>query len=175
MDLPGPVVFFDGDCPLCHWSVRLVARHDRAARFHFAPLGGETAARVLAGTGLSGPAPFSALSGSAASSTMSGTAAPSTRSGAGVSGTGAADSVPPAAAGTVVLVDASGVWTRSSAVLRLAHALGGGWRIVALLAGLVPRPIRDAAYVVVARLRYRMFGRTTCELLPREVRARLLP
>ena len=35
-------IFYDGDCGVCHWSVGLVARHDRTGEaFRFAPLGGE--------------------------------------------------------------------------------------------------------------------------------------
>ena len=35
-------IFYDGDCGVCHWAVKLVARHDRSGRaFRFAPLGGE--------------------------------------------------------------------------------------------------------------------------------------
>ena len=46
-DVPGPVLFFDGGCGLCHRSVRLLVALDRNARLTFAPLGGETfAARV---------------------------------------------------------------------------------------------------------------------------------
>lgn len=45
-----PVVFFDGDCGLCHRTVRfLIARDPEGALFRFAPLDGETlAARIPA-------------------------------------------------------------------------------------------------------------------------------
>lgn len=36
------LVFFDGDCGLCHRSVRWIVAHDDAGRFRYAPLGGET-------------------------------------------------------------------------------------------------------------------------------------
>jgi predicted DCC family thiol-disulfide oxidoreductase YuxK len=40
---PAPeLLFYDGDCGLCHRAVRFVAAADRAGRFRFAPLGGET-------------------------------------------------------------------------------------------------------------------------------------
>jgi predicted DCC family thiol-disulfide oxidoreductase YuxK len=35
-------IFYDGGCGLCHGAVRFLARRDRAGRFRFAPLGGET-------------------------------------------------------------------------------------------------------------------------------------
>ena len=35
-------IFFDGDCGVCHWSVRFVAQRDPEGKtFRFAPLGGE--------------------------------------------------------------------------------------------------------------------------------------
>lgn len=43
----GPILFFDGHCPLCHWAVRFVARKDRSRSIRFAPLEGSTAARIL--------------------------------------------------------------------------------------------------------------------------------
>jgi predicted DCC family thiol-disulfide oxidoreductase YuxK len=39
---PGPVLFYDGGCGLCHASVRLLLRLDRAGRLRFAPLRGAT-------------------------------------------------------------------------------------------------------------------------------------
>ncbi|MES1205676.1 MAG: DCC1-like thiol-disulfide oxidoreductase family protein [Pseudomonadota bacterium] len=51
---------------------------------------------------------------------------------------------------------------RSDAVLAIVAALGGPWRLVSLLR-ILPRVLRDAAYELVARIRYRVFGRfDTC-------------
>jgi predicted DCC family thiol-disulfide oxidoreductase YuxK len=47
-----PTIFFDGDCALCARAVRLCAAHDRRGRYHFAPLRGRTAARVLGNLGV---------------------------------------------------------------------------------------------------------------------------
>jgi predicted DCC family thiol-disulfide oxidoreductase YuxK len=44
---PGPVVFFDGECPLCNRSVAFLARHDRTHRLRFAHLQGRFAAASL--------------------------------------------------------------------------------------------------------------------------------
>lgn len=41
------MLFFDGDCGLCHRAVRLLLRLDRACRLRFAPLGGETFAALV--------------------------------------------------------------------------------------------------------------------------------
>jgi predicted DCC family thiol-disulfide oxidoreductase YuxK len=76
---------------------------------------------------------------------------------------------------TVVLVDGDVVATRSSAALRVVAILG--WPIKALaVLWLIPRPIRDALYNLVARHRYRWFGRADrCGLPSPQVRDRLLP
>jgi predicted DCC family thiol-disulfide oxidoreductase YuxK len=46
--LPPRLVLYDGACGLCQRGVRLLLRLDRRQRLHFAPLQGETAARVFA-------------------------------------------------------------------------------------------------------------------------------
>lgn len=38
-----PLLLYDGDCGLCHASVRFILKRERAPHFVFAPLGGETA------------------------------------------------------------------------------------------------------------------------------------
>jgi len=61
--------------------------------------------------------------------------------------------------------DAESVRVRSDAALRAVALLGGGWRLLAALARLVPRPLRDVAYRFVARRRTRWFGRLeTCRV-----------
>lgn len=42
-----PIVFFDGQCALCHWAVLFLLRHDSQERFVFAPLQGKTAGELL--------------------------------------------------------------------------------------------------------------------------------
>ncbi len=61
---------------------------------------------------------------------------------------------------------ASRALTRSDAALFLADALGWPWR-AAQIVRLVPRATRDRAYDVVARSRYRVFGRYERCLVPR--------
>lgn len=43
-ELPSPeLLFYDGDCGVCHWAVKFVARRDpRGEHFRFAPLHGPT-------------------------------------------------------------------------------------------------------------------------------------
>lgn len=80
---------------------------------------------------------------------------------------------------SLVLVERMGaadeqVSLRSEAVLRLASYLGGRWRVAGMLR-ILPRFLRDAAYDLFARHRYRMFGRyEACKLPAPEVRRRFL-
>ena len=64
--------------------------------------------------------------------------------------------------------------TRSAAALRIAGYLGGAWRLV-LIFRVVPRPIRDWVYDLVARHRHRLMrGAPRCVLPPAEARGRFL-
>jgi predicted DCC family thiol-disulfide oxidoreductase YuxK len=78
-------------------------------------------------------------------------------------------------ADSMVVKTADGrVLMRSDAVVHLLHRLGGFWRIFGGIFGLVPRRVRDAWYDFVARVRYRIFGRTkdACPLMPPDLRSR---
>jgi predicted DCC family thiol-disulfide oxidoreductase YuxK len=66
---------------------------------------------------------------------------------------------------TLLLVDGVRAWQHTGAILRVLHGLGWPWR-AAWIAWLVPAPLRDAAYRVVARNRYRIFGRSPTCLVP---------
>jgi predicted DCC family thiol-disulfide oxidoreductase YuxK len=64
---------------------------------------------------------------------------------------------------------------RSEAVLRIAAYLGGVWAWSAVLR-LVPEAVRDGTYALIARSRYRVFGRyESCPAPAPEVRDRFLP
>jgi len=77
-----------------------------------------------------------------------------------------------------VLVTTEGrVLVRSAAVLHILRRLGGPWAALAAVGSLVPRPLRDALYDLIARVRLRLFARPDdwCPLVPKELRARFLP
>jgi predicted DCC family thiol-disulfide oxidoreductase YuxK len=75
---------------------------------------------------------------------------------------------------TFVLVEGGQAYTRSTAALRMARRLPGPWRLLYILM-LVPRPVRDWAYGLVARNRYRLFGRRDSCMMPTpELRAKFL-
>jgi predicted DCC family thiol-disulfide oxidoreductase YuxK len=65
------------------------------------------------------------------------------------------------------------VFARSAAAMRVASYLGGTWRLVQL-AGIVPAPIRDAIYRLIARHRHRLSGRLQCFVPTAEERSRFL-
>jgi predicted DCC family thiol-disulfide oxidoreductase YuxK len=76
---------------------------------------------------------------------------------------------------SLLLLDADGLHVRSEAALRIAAQLTGPWPVLARLARLVPRALRDRIYDVIARHRYRWFGRRETCLLPTSAnRARFL-
>ncbi len=130
-------VFYDGHCGLCHGAVKfLLARDPDGSRFRYAPLGGETFARMV-------PEPDRA---------------------------GLPDSV-------VVITGEGTLLTRSAGVIALLERLGGGWRAFAGVARLVPRPLADAGYDLVARVRKKLFAAPAdvCPMLPPELRARFDP
>lgn len=74
----------------------------------------------------------------------------------------------------VVLTADEHLLTRSDAVLHICRRIGGGWGAMATLSALVPRPLRDAVYDVVARVRRKVFTapQGACPLVPRELRNR---
>jgi predicted DCC family thiol-disulfide oxidoreductase YuxK len=63
---------------------------------------------------------------------------------------------------------------RARAVLFVARSLGGPWRLLAL-AGILPRAILDPVYGLIARLRYRFFGRRARCLTPASTYRRRFP
>jgi predicted DCC family thiol-disulfide oxidoreductase YuxK len=65
--------------------------------------------------------------------------------------------------------------SRSQAVLFVLKQLGGPWPLTASLLQFLPRFLRDPAYNIVARHRYRIFGRSElCALPSDQDRARFL-
>ncbi len=131
------IIFYDGGCGLCHWSVKFAVRRDPGGRaFRFAPLGGATFLERV-------PADRRA---------------------------GLPDSI-------VLLTGEGALLARSAAVLRMLRRLGGVWAVAGVIASLVPRVLRDAAYDFIARVRYKLFRRpqNACPLLPPELRARFDP
>ena len=122
-----PVLLYDGVCGLCNRLVRFVLKRDPQARFRFASLQSDYAARILKSHGFD-----------------------------------------PQDLDTLYVAEEAGerVTARSDAVIFMLHELGGLWRAVSVALHIFPKPLRDWGYNVVARHRYRIFGRYETCLLP---------
>ncbi|MBL7690761.1 MAG: DUF393 domain-containing protein [Flavipsychrobacter sp.] len=75
---------------------------------------------------------------------------------------------------SIILKAGDKYYTKSTAVLKIARILGGAWALLYPLV-LIPRPLRDVVYDLIARNRYRWFGRSgTCMMPDHTVAARFL-
>jgi predicted DCC family thiol-disulfide oxidoreductase YuxK len=82
--------------------------------------------------------------------------------------------LPPEALDSVVLVDGGQAWRKSRAALRIARRMDPPWPLLWPLV-IIPRPVADLLYNLLARNRYRIFGKLdACMIPPPEVRARFL-
>jgi predicted DCC family thiol-disulfide oxidoreductase YuxK len=128
------IVLYDGVCGLCHRMVRWIMAHDTAGRLHYAPLQGETAARLRA-----------------------------------------IHPTIPDDLDSVVFVEEGRVYLRSRAFVHVSRHLGRPWRWAHLLRWL-PAFALDPLYWLIARTRYRVFGKfDSCQVPSAEDRERLLP
>jgi len=131
-----PILFYDGTCGLCHGAVLFALKRDKAGRFRFAPLQGETLAELTP------------------------------------------EDVRVALPDSLVLREPDGrLFTRSSAVIALLQGLGPFWRMMGALLWIIPRPLRNLGYDLVAKVRHRFFKEPegACPLVPLELRSRFLP
>jgi|SRR5436190_3984708 len=77
---------------------------------------------------------------------------------------------------SVVLKTSEGYYRYTSAIVRILWKLPGIWPVLGTLLWLIPRPIRNSGYRLVAKNRYRFFGKKeTCRLPTPEEIGRLLP
>lgn len=75
---------------------------------------------------------------------------------------------------TLILVADGKASIRSDAAIRILAQLGGPWKLMRVFR-IVPRFLRDAAYALFARHRYRLFGKLdACSLPSPEHRSRFL-
>ena len=68
---------------------------------------------------------------------------------------------------SVALVTGGKVYFRSAAVLKILKRLGGGWQLFYVFI-IVPRPVCDWFYDVLARNRYKWFGKKDSCMVPDE-------
>jgi predicted DCC family thiol-disulfide oxidoreductase YuxK len=139
------VVLFDGVCNFCDASVNFIIEHDKAAYFKFAPLQSNEGTRLANEYGFE-----------------SATAKPENA---------ASDLIP---IDSIILIEDDKAYIHSTAALRILRRLGAPWSWAYVFV-IIPRPIRDWAYRLFAKYRYRIFGRKDQCMLPSpEVRARFL-
>lgn len=82
--------------------------------------------------------------------------------------------LPPEALDSVVLVEDGKAWRKSRAALRIARGMDAPWPLLSPLR-IIPAPVADFFYDLLAKNRYRIFGKLdACMLPPPEVRARFL-
>ena len=75
---------------------------------------------------------------------------------------------------SVLLIEGGKLYTHSTAALRIARKLSGLWAILYAFI-IIPKPLRDIAYKLFAKNRYRLFGkREACRLPSPEERVRFL-
>ena len=80
----------------------------------------------------------------------------------------------PGSLDTLILIEGRKAYSRSTAALRITRQLKGLWPALYVLI-LVPRAARDWIYKVLARNRYKLFGkRETCMVPPSELRDRFM-
>ncbi len=75
---------------------------------------------------------------------------------------------------SVVLLEGDRVLSRFEAARRVLVCLGGGWRILGTLLGVVPRSLGNTLYDLIARVRHRLFKtpEAACPILPEDLRKR---
>ncbi len=75
---------------------------------------------------------------------------------------------------SVVLVKEKKYYLKSTGVLKILKDLGGVWKVFYIFM-IVPRPIRDFVYDMIAKSRYRIFGkRDTCMIPTPDLKERFL-
>ena len=132
--MPPRIILYDGVCGLCHGLVKFLLRVDKQHAFQYAPLQGNTAARLRE-----------------------------------------THSEIPNDLETMVFVEDGRVHLRSRAAFFAARYLGWPWKAFGVLRFL-PAWLTDIGYWIVAKTRYRVFGRfDVCRVPTTEQRAVLLP
>ena len=80
----------------------------------------------------------------------------------------------PTALSSVIFIDNGRVWTQSSAALRIAKHLDGGWKLFYAFI-ILPKFIRDFFYNIIARNRYKWYGKKESCMIPTpELKERVL-
>jgi predicted DCC family thiol-disulfide oxidoreductase YuxK len=144
-----PILLYDGVCGFCNRLVQFTLHRDRDAIFRFAALQSVLAARILARHGVH-PSHLD---------TLYAVVHPNLTEGSLNHDSTQDDSIQTRRPVEYLL-------SRSAAVLFVLNQLGGLCRAASFFLHLIPRFLRDWAYNIVARYRYRIFGRFETCVLP---------
>ncbi len=158
------IILFDGQCNVCNRFVQFVIRRDPAGKFQFAPLQSEQAARALQAAAFK---PVFSDQPARACVPTSSTPPTSLQTSSPTSPQTPPPTSPPTSPLTppptpppldsIMLICQGKVLLRSDAVLAIARGLRFPWPLLTVFR-IVPRPIRDGAYRIFARNRYRWVG-----------------
>jgi predicted DCC family thiol-disulfide oxidoreductase YuxK len=75
---------------------------------------------------------------------------------------------------SIVYINADRYYLKSSAGIRVLIALGGVWKLSGILF-IFPRPLRDLLYMIIAKYRYKIFGkRNTCMIPTPDIKQRFI-
>jgi predicted DCC family thiol-disulfide oxidoreductase YuxK len=75
---------------------------------------------------------------------------------------------------SIVLIDGFRVYQKSDAALEIIRKIDGFWKVFYIFK-IIPAPLRNLFYDIVAQNRYRIFGRTKiCQLPSPALKARFL-
>lgn len=75
---------------------------------------------------------------------------------------------------SVILVEKGRIYTKTTAALRIAKQLSGGWPLLYAFI-IIPAPIRDVVYNIIAKYRYKWWGeRDACMIPTPEIRKKFL-
>jgi predicted DCC family thiol-disulfide oxidoreductase YuxK len=138
--MPHPIILYDGVCGLCNRLNQFVLRRDPDAIFRFASLQSPFAAPILAHHGADPQdldTVYVVVNHDLTNHDLAKEAPSDER-----------------------------ILPRSDAIIFVLKRLGGIWKVLGLFLQLLPRLLRDAAYRIVARNRYRIFGRSETCILP---------
>lgn len=73
-----------------------------------------------------------------------------------------------------ILIEGEKAYYKSTAALRISRQLNGAWKLLYVFI-IIPAPIRNALYNILARNRYKWFGKKeSCMLPPPGIRKRFL-
>lgn len=68
---------------------------------------------------------------------------------------------------SIALITAGKVYFHSTAILKILKRLGGGWQLFYAFI-IIPKPVRDWLYEIIARNRYKWFGKENVCMVPDE-------